>query len=787
MADEEKKIDPYDVVALEKSLNNSATRVSVVWLSFVAFSAYLAAAASNVSHRQLFIEEPIKLPTINIELPLAGSAILLPLLLTIYHVYVLVQVVLLARTADTYNAAVAKTVPNATDSAQIRQRLSNTLFAQLFAGAPRERTGVLGTLLRAMTWISLAIAPVLVLVLFQIKFLPYHDAVVVWSQRALIAFDITAILVLWSLALRPGENFRVGILLRDPWGIAGLGIGAVVIAFSTLVLSYPGESGRAWMAYLPAMAAPAEGDDEDEDEIKDDDPVPETTAVHPTCVTPKLVEALLPHNFDRLILPREVLIDTDKLAKGQAAAKPRQLKPSDEDRTRNFQWRDFGCSNLNETDLRFVDLSNATLTGAQLTDARMDGVRMTNGKLQQASLLRAELRGADLSGADLTRANLSGANLPGSSLRGGTLHEAVLHKTNLHAANLHRADLKRAVLEHTMLENADLRKASFQNAFIREANLDRVRAMKADFRRAKIILTKLGGAGLRVAKLQGASFDGTHLQGADLGFAELQAARLGSADLRGANLDRANLQGASLARTDARGAMFSDADAQGAQMTWADLRGADLDNTQLQAVDLSQSKLQGSGIVAAYLWRAKVQHCDGARVESPRIDKRGFDAIDDVNRFIDTTIAHLPPGKDSEDRDLQAGLRKHLQDLLLPATHWTEKSAAIWQDCEKKTLTGAALADIMTRTLVEIACEPGERQHFVIEGLYRQQRPPSTVIEEGALARALLNKKPCPGMEKISDKLRQEIKDDAEFETAATVAKPAKSKRQRGRGKSRAH
>src|SRR3954467_5459704 len=104
------KIDVLDIGALERAVNDSATRVSGLWLSFVAFSAYLAAAASMISHRQIFLEEPIKLPTINIDLPLVASAILLPLLFVIYHVFVLVQVVLLARTADAYNHALDRTM-----------------------------------------------------------------------------------------------------------------------------------------------------------------------------------------------------------------------------------------------------------------------------------------------------------------------------------------------------------------------------------------------------------------------------------------------------------------------------------------------------------------------------------------------------------------------------------------------------------------------------------------------------------------------------------------------------
>jgi hypothetical protein len=163
-------------------VNDSAVRVSAIWISFVAFSAYLAAAASNILHRQIFLEEPIKLPTINIDLPLFASALLLPILFVIYHVYVLLQVVLLARTATAYNEAVAHTGLNADDQGRLRQQLPNTLFAQLFAGSPSERGGFVGLLLRLMAWVTLAIAPVLVLLVFEIKLLPYHDRVVTWTH-----------------------------------------------------------------------------------------------------------------------------------------------------------------------------------------------------------------------------------------------------------------------------------------------------------------------------------------------------------------------------------------------------------------------------------------------------------------------------------------------------------------------------------------------------------------------------------------------------------------------------
>jgi hypothetical protein len=153
------KLDPFDVEALEKSLNDSATRVSTIWISFLIFSLYLLTAAATVTHRQLLLDEAIKLPVLNIELPLQGFFLLAPVLFVIFHIYILLQVLLLGRTAAAYNEALDRAALPPPSNAAMRQRLANTLFAQIFAGSPREREGWLGWLLKGMAWITLAIAP----------------------------------------------------------------------------------------------------------------------------------------------------------------------------------------------------------------------------------------------------------------------------------------------------------------------------------------------------------------------------------------------------------------------------------------------------------------------------------------------------------------------------------------------------------------------------------------------------------------------------------------------------
>src|SRR5262245_12139409 len=161
-------LNPYDVDALEKSLNDSAVRVSTIWVSFLVFGLYLVIAAGSVTHLHLLLNEPIKLPVLDVKLPLVGFFYVAPVLFVIFHCYVLIQVLLLSRTAAAYNEAVEHTGMAVPDCARIRQRLANTLFAQIFAGSPHEREGPLGVLLRFMARMTLAIGPVIVLLIYQV-------------------------------------------------------------------------------------------------------------------------------------------------------------------------------------------------------------------------------------------------------------------------------------------------------------------------------------------------------------------------------------------------------------------------------------------------------------------------------------------------------------------------------------------------------------------------------------------------------------------------------------------
>ena len=440
----------------------------------------------------------------------------------ILHVYVLLQLLLLGRTAAVYNAAVERADLPPEENASLRQRLANTLFAQILAGSPREREGWLGWLLKAMAWITLAIAPVLILLVFQFVFLPYHSHLATWTHRFLIAAELAAAFVLWPLVLDARRDFE--------WT-------------------------RIWMQVKRTMALPLRlfgpRDRRREEWVS----LRQQAVPFASCVLFVLVSLLLatfpgePHvnlftgqsllsvqcdrwvssQFDRLDLPTVDVVDDEKFDKIENATTKKGQHPFEGERTQDFRRRDLNCGTFVLADLRLANFS----------EARMIGGILYGAKLQGASLRYAQLQGAKLNAAELQGADLGFAGLQGADL--GLLQ--FLAATQLQGAVLFGAQLQGADLGNVQLQGVNITAATLQGA-----NLGGAQLQGAD-----ITAAQLQGANLRGAQLQGADLSGVQLQGADLSGAQLQGADLGE----GAELKLALLSDVFLWR--AKGANCSDA------------------------------------------------------------------------------------------------------------------------------------------------------------------------------------------------------------------------------------
>ena len=499
------KPDPFDVAALERALNDSATRVSTIWVSYLIFALYLLIATGTATHRQLLLEEPLKLPALNIDLPLFWFFVLAPFLFVIFHLYVLLQVLLLGRTAAAYNEILDKAVGAAPENALMRQRLANTLFAQIFAGSPRERQGWLGWLLRAMAWTTLALAPIYIILAFQFVFLPYHSHFATWTHRLLLLAELAVAFLLWPLVLDARRDFNWRRLQRRIKGIAVIPI---------RLLSTKDQRRQEWQR-LRLRAVPIAaclsfvGISLGLASFPGEPHVNLFTGNSPFAVR---CDRWISQKFDRLTLTRIDLVDAEKLDKIEKATAAKGQKPYEGERTRNFRERDLTCgafdlADLRRTDFAFAHMSgarfaSAELQGAYLGSAQLQGAHLADARLQDTDLGSAQLQGTDLLVAQLQGANLTGAQLQGADLRAARLEGAVLFFPQLQGANLRGA----------WLQGADLTGAQFQGADLRDASLQ--------------------GASLRFAQLQGADLTGAELQGADLTAAQLQGADLSNSELR---------------------------------------------------------------------------------------------------------------------------------------------------------------------------------------------------------------------------------------------------------------
>jgi hypothetical protein len=89
--------EAHELDAVRKSVEDAAAVSAGFWLSYLIVLFYIGIAAGAVTHRDLLLENPVKLPFLNVELPLVAFFFLAPLLFLITHANTLVHFVLRRR------------------------------------------------------------------------------------------------------------------------------------------------------------------------------------------------------------------------------------------------------------------------------------------------------------------------------------------------------------------------------------------------------------------------------------------------------------------------------------------------------------------------------------------------------------------------------------------------------------------------------------------------------------------------------------------------------------------
>lgn len=491
--------DPNDVESLEKSLSDSASRVSTLWISYLIFGLYLLIAAGTATHRQLLSAEPLKLPVLGSDVPLVWFFVISPALLVILHFYLLMQVLFLGRTAQAYDLVLNRALKVKSDNDRVRQRLANTLFAQYFAGASRERHGWIGSIIKSIAWITLIGGPIFLIFTFQLTFLAYHDSTVAWVHRSLICFEVVIAIILGPIVVNPRLDFNAASLasrtlravkfpwrffLRLPRGIYRPWLGLhyirrsiylLLIVISWFVIVFPGEWHINRVTSVPLDAVDCDR--------------------RPLLDGWKWLNSRL-DGWDRLTVTNESIVDADKIAKWDTDA-PREQARYEGARSKDLSGRDLNCGTFDSTDFRRANLANARFLNAKLRNARLEGADMRQALLETADLSGSYMNGADLAGARLSRAAFLKAKMDGVIF---TL-----------------ADLRMADLSLSSLVGAD---------FTGNDKMQGINLIGADMRAARLIGAHLEGASLQRANLDGAILTGASLVAAELEDTQLQAVSL---------------------------------------------------------------------------------------------------------------------------------------------------------------------------------------------------------------------------------------------------------------------
>lgn len=508
----ETPVNPYSLL---EAVNRSSDTAHTGWLIFLAIMAYLVIAVAGVTHKDLLLETPVSLPILQVNIQIAQFFAFAPIVLVLLHLGLVSQLALLARETLEFDYAIRMLETTDKRTHPLRLELNNFFFVQAIAGPYRSR--VMSVFLHGMSWLTLVVLPVLLLVYIQVVFLPYHDIDITWTHRIALLVDIVMLISIGIFLMRAETSFTQAFLRTTSSHpisfVATIFVLLFVWLVSFFVATVPGEQ-------LDRFAQRVVGIDNEDETGQGSRFVSGYAMPFLTFGSDGSLLGFFKRNLE--------VMDTDLVADKDHTSDEPSL---------NLRGRDLRYAKLDRSDLHQADFTGADLRGASLIGADLRGAWLHCSDLQV--LLLTEDRAAAgctlARRAKFTRARLDGAHMAGVDVRGAKFNDAKLDGVELSYALVQGADFSSAKLDKAEMTGG----------------------------------VQAQGANFLVASLQGADLTGAQLIGANLSNADLIAAGLGYANLDVANLRDAKLDGAVLYRASIRGG-----DLKGASIVGADLREA---------------------------------------------------------------------------------------------------------------------------------------------------------------------------------------------------------------------
>lgn len=620
----ETPVNPYSLL---EAVNHSSDTAHTGWLIFLAVMTYLVIAVAGVTHKDLLLQTPVGLPILQVPIQLAQFFQFAPIVLVLMHLGLVSQLTLLARETLEFDHAIRLLEATDNRTHPLRLEMNNFFFVQAIAGP--HRSAVMSVFLHAMSWLTIVVLPVVLLLYIQVVFLPYHEVGITWTHRVALVLDIAMLVSIGVFLMRAETSFLQAFFrttVAHPWNfLATVILLGIVALFSFFVATVPGEAlDRLTRAAVGMKVSDEEGADR---KLSAGFMMPFMTGQS---------DGALFGIFRRNL----VVTDTDLVIdKEQTTGEPSMSL-----RGRDLRYAKLDRSDLHQVDLTGADLQEASLVGTDLTGAWLQCADL-NELLLSADRVTAKCTSARR--ANFSRARLSDAHMIGIDLRGGKLEEA----------RLEGAELSYSLLAGANLSSARLDKADLTGG---------VQAQGANF-----LIAGLQGADLTGAQLQFADFSSATMQGAVLNHAHLQGAVLRDADLEGATLGQAKLQGADLTGAKIYAADFR---AAGIWMTHPPEPDASTvaDFAELQMKPLDENEISALNLVLGGIESTKLKEQVGdALAPILAAEAKSWTGSPDFARWQGFQVAQNPaPGE-----SLKTRLTDYLSRLMCKA-RWSNGAVA---------------------------------------------------------------------------------------------------------------
>lgn len=469
--DYEKRLAP-----VEHAVNSAEARARVVWLTLTSLSAYVLVVFLATSHEDMLLRSRQKLPILQIELPLEAFALIGPGLLLLVHLMTLINVLYIKDALGDYCSML-----NATDSKSARSASWSRIASGIFIrgpGLPVPAT------LRGAQWlletITVWLAPPVIVLFCQLRFLPYHDPFITWIHRTILTLDVIFVAIAAVAAWRYIAKRQAGAGWRPMAAVVPRALPGACVLVGVCFLSFFVFQHRQDQSWNPLPRC-------------GQDPCLIKRLFGEGISSAKALSSGRPFLYRDIYAPAsQAVADTaEKLVERSysISLRFRDLEGADLQGGR-FYKVDFRGANLRSANLRDADLREAlfscfhnpdgfvctTLQFADLSDALVQGADFTNAKaqgavfgsweshgtqLQRSRFFAAQLAGAffygDLSGADFHYASLTGASMStyvagasftGADLSYADLSGAVLIGADFDGSQIKGADLTKAWLWH---------------------------------------------------------------------------------------------------------------------------------------------------------------------------------------------------------------------------------------------------------------------------------------------------------------------------------------------------